>query len=137
MLLINILTISIQINRLFFLKDIQHIISQRDNRKAYSFEYLDIDAYNSFIQTTKIPKFATLSYFEDCDRLHIFVHDKKIISRCVWDGEEVSLHHKKKVIENMLTWWIQNNHSQFEQRQLSYEDGIVFSEAIKDVTTKE
>ena len=129
-MLFYILALSFQINSIFLVKDVQHLMKQRvENTNKISIRYGNLQEYDAVIISTKIPKHAILCY--ESDRLHIFLHDKKAICRCIWDGI-INYNEKKHIMKNMLSWWIQNN-SQLDQRVVNYEDSIVFSQVIKEI----
>lgn len=123
------LSSSLQINRMFSADQVQHILQKRLPKRGF---YIvgDLEGYNSMIKSVAIPKYAIASY--ESNRLHFFyVHDKKSICYCVWDGQ-VRFDEKKEIMENVLMWWKEATNSCFD-RLINYEDGQIFTELIQDL----
>lgn len=122
---------SLQINRPFSLHQVQHILQERlPKPKLFYIAYGDLEGYTGMIQATGIPKHAIVSY--ESNRLHLFVHDKERICRCVWDGQ-VRFDEKKEIMKNMFVWWKETTNSYFDHRLVDYEDGLAFTETIQDL----
>ena len=128
-MLFYVFTLSLQINRMFPLQDVEHLLIKRLSEPRFRVEYGDLQGFDAMIQPTKIHKHAILSY--ESNRLHFFLHDEERICRCIWDGI-VRYDEKKDIMKNMLSWWIQR-HSQLNQRLVSYEDGVIFAEVTKEM----
>ena len=125
-----VLTLSLQINRMFPVHDVQHLLQERASKSNVIYtEFGDLKGYDCMIHSTRIPTHAILSY--ESDKLHIFLHDEERISRCVWDGT-VRFDEKKDILKNMLTWWTKK-HPMLDQRLINYEDGVVFAETLKEL----
>ena len=129
-MLFCVFTLSLQINHMFPLQDVEHLLIKRlSEPKFFRLEYGDLKGFDAMVQSTKMPKHAILSY--ESNRLHFFLHDEERICRCVWDGI-VRYDEKKDIMKHMLSWWIQR-HSQLDQRLVSYEDGVIFAEVAKEM----
>ena len=125
------LSSSLQINRLFTLDQVQHILRERlPKPKLFFIAYGDLQGYKGMIEATSIPKHAIVSY--EADRLHLFVHDKERICRCVWDGQ-VRFDEKKEIMKNVFMWWQETTNSCLDHRLVDYEDGLAFTETMEDL----
>ena len=123
------LSSSLQINRLFSIDQVQHILRERlPKPKSFYIAYGDLEGYKSVIETTA--RHAIVSY--ESNRLHLFVHDKKRVCRCVWDGE-VRFDEKKEIMKDMFMWWQETTNTRFDHRLVDYEDGLAFTEIIEDL----
>ena len=65
--------------------------------------------------------------------MHVFIHDRECISKCMWDGH-VSYDDKKEIVSNMMQWWVADaNHTLRTHRLVSYEDGLVVNEVVHEL----
>ena len=118
---------AIQINRLFDLPDVIHLVKARTPPpKVNQVAYGDLKGY--FV-STKMPTHAVLSF--ESNRIHLFLHDNKSIRRCVWDGS-VTFDDKKEIMYNMMTWWNENR-TCFDHMLINYEDGEVFTDVKRQI----
>ena len=125
------LTLGIQINRLFPLDDVMHlVIARTPPPKTTRIEYGDLKGYDTMITSTKMPTHAVLSF--EANRIHLFLHDNEFVRRCVWDGP-VTFDEKKDILYNMITWWKDSNHTCLDQNLVNYEDGVVFTDVISEI----
>lgn len=132
MLSLYLLTLCVQINRMFPLEDVMHLVAARTPPpKITRIGYGDIAGYGAAFVPTKLPEYAILSF--ESNRMHLFLHDHDLVYRCVWDGP-VTFDDKKEIVSDMMTWWCSYpNHVQFDHRLTSHEDGVVFTDALHDL----
>jgi hypothetical protein len=122
---------SLQINRMFAIGEVKHLLRHRLPRpKVCQIDYDNLFQYKHIIQSTKLPTHVNICY--ESNRLHLFLHDEERICRCVWDGK-VRFKEKKIILKNMLMWWQDNDNSMLDQRLLDYEDCLAFVEIIQDM----
>ena len=121
--------LAVQVNRLFPLKDVLHLVRPRLPR-YYRIEYGNFKEYDAMVVSSKAPEHTIVSL--ESNRLHVFLHDHTCIRRCVWDGD-VSFDDKKDIVRNMMTWWAGANHTQFTHKLVSYEDGVVFTDITREL----
>ena len=120
---------SLQINRMFLLQDVMHIIQSRTNTpKITLLQDIPIETLKSKVYTTKRPKFVIVSL--KSDKLHMFLHDYEYISRCIW-GDVMQFEEKKEIIRNMLQWW-DKEYTAFDANMVNYEDKLAYIEVIQD-----
>lgn len=132
MLLINLVILSLQINQQFNIKDVEQLIFSRSTKKYQHFTRIyttDITVVVGKIISTKAPKFAIISM--ESNRMHFFLHDNKILYKCMWDGI-VRTDDKKEILINMMNWWEKQNTTSFVSRIVDYEDGCIFADIIKE-----
>lgn len=128
-MLFHLLAFGLQINRMFPLNDVMHIVARRT--VPLRTEYGDFEGYDGMVVSVKIPTHAIVSL--ESDRMHLFLHDEERVCRCVWDGS-VTFDDKKEVVTDMMKWWgNESNRSLLDHRLISYEDGCVFTEVIEEL----
>ena len=135
MILINLIILSLQINQHFNIKDVEQLILSRSTKKYQFFTRIyttDITAVVGKIVLTKAPKFAIISM--ESNRLHLFLHDNKILYNCIWDGI-VRIDEKKEILLNTMNWWEKQNKTTFASRITDYEDGCIFADILKERET--
>lgn len=129
MILFQILTVGLQINSMFPLHDVMHIVAKRT--VPLRTEYGDFDGYDGMVLSAKIPTHAIVSLVSD--RIHFFLHDEKRVCRCMWDGS-ITFDDKKDVVMDMMKWWTnKSNRLLLDHRLINYEDGCVFTEVIEEL----
>lgn len=132
MLLHLLILSSLQINRMFLLQDVIHIIQSRTNTpKITLLQDISIETLKSEVHTTKPPKFVIVSL--KSDKLHMFLHDYEYISRCVW-GDVMQFKEKKEIILNMLQWW-DKEYTAFDANIVNYEDKLAYIEVLQDLSS--
>ena len=116
-----------QINRMFPIQDVIPLIRARSPppERRTILEQDDLARLSAKIVSTKTPRRAVVSI--KSDRMHIFLHDKKQIRRCVWDGV-LSFDDKKKIVSYMLQWHRAAGDDQFEYALSNTEDQQIFAE---------
>lgn len=134
---LHIFTLCLQINRIFPIHDVQHLINARTPPpRVYRIEYGDLVGYDAMILVpTKLPTTAILS--TEASRMHLFLHDSNRFRRCVWEGH-VTVDEKKEIITNMLQWLTTNNQTNYalDHRFCDYEDGTIFTEVVDEMGLK-
>mgnify|MGYP001158769489 CR=1 FL=1 len=116
-----------QINKMFGLNDINHIIKQRVSPVGF-LRFSRKELMSKSLVPTKIPKSAILSL--ENSRLHIFTYDSECVRRCLWDGH-VTYDNKKIIVNNMLKWLNETGRS-YDYYIFDHEDGCVFSDVIEE-----
>ena len=133
MLPVALLTMSYQINSVFLIDDVHHIISERLPKvEVKRIGFGDIAGYYSMARvSTKQPRYA-FSCIES-NRIHYFLHDGDRFRLCVWD-DHVSFDDKIAIVRKMVMW-IQKETGgiHLEHLLFDYEDGVVFSDVLIDV----
>lgn len=129
-MLIYLLTLSFQINRMFPITDVMHLVEAKTPNPKIIYVEGNIVDFKSMITSANIPTHATLSY--KSDRIHIFVHDCNCITRCIWEGN-ISFDEKKEIVNNMIKWWFNGNNKLFNHRLVKYEDGLIFTEVLEEL----
>jgi hypothetical protein len=120
----------LQINRVFLLRDVIDILHQRTQKpKITLHKDLPFQTLKSNIISTKQSNFVIVSM--ESNKLHIFLHDYKHISRCAWDGN-ILFNQKKEILQNMLLWWHQQ-HSVFHNKIIDHEDRLAYSDIVHDL----
>ena len=120
---------SLQINRMFTLQDVKHLVRARIDIRKKRIEYGDFPKFDLVLVPSKIPKDVILCL--ESDRMHIFLHDWERIRSCVWDGN-VTFDDKKEIVCNMMQWLNKTTY-RFDHLLYDIEDGIVFSEVVDEL----
>lgn len=130
-MLIHLLTLSLQINSLFHISEITQLLKPRFSSNKIITVYGDTFGFDAMIVSSKLPTHAILSF--ESNRMHIFIHDCECITNCIWDGN-VIFDEKKQIINNMMEWWYNGTDNKlFNHRVVKYEDGLVFTEVLKEL----
>lgn len=135
MLALPLLALSLQINRIFPIKDMQHLINARTRPpRVHKVEYGDLVGYDAMVAVpTKLPTKAILSI--EADRMHLFLHDSTRFRRCVWEGH-VTIDEKKEIMTHMLEWFTTSNTTSVDYLFYDYEDGMLFAEVVDELDLK-
>ena len=131
MLVVAIFVAAIQVNRIFPIDDVMHLVRGRTVPPNIESLKENPSAAKAMIVPTAQPRRAILSL--KSSRMHLFLHDCTRFRRCVWDGD-VSYDDKKEIVSNMIRWL---NQTEFQTEHLFFddEDELVFSEVIDDLAT--
>lgn len=125
-------TTSHQINKVFPLTDVAHLVAARVSRLQPKLAYGNLtaytNAYHSAIVPTKMTQHVIVSL--KSDKMHFFLHDNLRIRRCVWDGC-VSIDEKKSIVCNMAFWLTHNTKFATDHFLYDFEDGSVFTDILK------
>lgn len=140
MFIINLFYFSLQINKLFPINDVQHIVNSRSKQpKWINFENLDINKPLQYRLTvsTKLPTHAILSL--KSKKLHMFLHNGDKICRCIWDGN-VSFNDKRKIVKNMVKWVKNTQYKKYMIKNIQnveyikdIEDQIIFIDVFNEL----
>ena len=120
---------SLQINRLFAISDVQNLIDARTEFVRSTRIYGHIGP--SFIGTavpTRKAKHAVVSY--EAQRIHLFLHDGQQFRRCVWHGH-VTYDEKIEIVRNMMVWFNKTTDLACSHLIVDHEDGTVFTDISK------
>ena len=123
------LCLSLQINRLFAISDVQNLIDARTEFMRSTRIYGHIGP--SFIGTavpTRKAKHAVVSY--EAQRIHLFLHDGQQFRRCVWHGH-VTYDEKIEIVRNMMVWFNETTELPCSHLIVDHEDGTVFTDISK------
>ena len=120
-----LVALALQINRVFPIEDVQHLIDARAPPPQVTFVRGDLVGYRALVVPTRIPDTATVSM--EASRLHL--HDPETFRRCVWDGA-VSYDEKKEIVAHMLQWRIATNQTELDHHLCDHEDGSVFADVM-------
>ncbi len=131
MLVAVIFIAAIQVNRIFPIDDVMHLIRGRTVPPQIKTLQESPSAAKAMVVPTAQPRRAILSL--KSSKMHMFLHDCTRFRRCVWDGD-VSYDDKKEIVSNMIRWL---NRTEFQTEYLFFddEDELVFSEVIHDLAT--
>ena len=124
------LCVSLQINRLFAISDVQNLIDARTEFVRSKRMYGHIGP--SFIGTavpTRKAKHAVVSY--EAQRIHIFLHDGQQFRRCVWHGH-VTYDEKVEIVRHMMVWFNETTALPSSHLIVDHEDGTVFTDVLKE-----
>lgn len=129
MLVVAILVTATQVNRIFPIDDVMHLVRGRTVPSKIEILKENNPTAKAMIVPTAQPRRAILSL--KSSRIHLFLHDCTRFRRCVWDGD-MSYDDKKEIVTNMIRWL---NQTEFQTEHLfsDDEDELVFSEAIDDL----
>jgi hypothetical protein len=133
MLPVTLLTISYQINCMFPIEDVHHIIANRlPKLKVKRIGFGDIAGYDSIVGiSTQQPRYA-FSCIES-NRIHYFLHDGDRFRLCVWDHHNVSFDDKVAIVRNMVQWVQKETGGiHLEHLLFDYEDGVVFTDVLTE-----
>lgn len=128
-MLFHIFLLSLQINSLFRISDVKHIIQSKYPAPKINNIYKDLKNLDDMIISTKLSTYAILSY--DSNKLHIFFLNSNCITNCLWDDKLV-IEQKKKIINNMLEWWYNGTNKICDFNLKKDDDIIAFNEVILD-----
>lgn len=128
-MLFHIFLLSLQINSLFRISDVKHIIQSKYPAPKINNIYKDLKNLDDMIISTKLSTHAILSY--DSNKLHIFFLNSNCITNCLWDDNLV-IEQKKKIINNMMMWWHNGTHKIFDFTLTKDDDITAFNEVLLD-----
>ena len=133
-LAIHVLCVAMQINKMFPIGDIYHLVKPRLTPPIVKRAYGDLEGYRAMVTPTKKISHACLCI--ESARMHFFLHDGERFRRCVWDGC-VSFDDKKEIVLNMMNWMVKTEHANLDYLLHAHEDGLVFNEVVAMLRSKE
>ena len=123
------LCLSLQINRLFAISDVQNLIDARTEfvRSTRTYGHIGPSFIGTAVPTRKA-KHAVVSY--EAQRIHLFLHDGQQFRRCVWHGH-VTYDEKIEIVRNMMVWFNETTELPCSHLIVDHEDGTVFTDISK------
>ena len=128
MLSIHMLCVSLQINRMFQMQEIKHLVLPRLPPPKVRIEYGDFKGYTGMVVPTQ-PEHVVLCM--EANRMHFFLHDYERVRVCLWD-KGVTYDEKKEIVLNMMQW-LQESEYSFDHLLLDHEDGFIFTEVCNQL----
>lgn len=122
------LCVSLQINRLFGISDVQNLIDARTDsvRSVRIYGHIGPSFIGTAVPTRKA-KHAVVSY--EAQRFHIFLHDGQQFRQCVWHGH-VTYDEKIEIVRHMMMWFNKTTDLSCSHLMVDYEDGTVFTDVL-------
>ena len=125
MLIIHLLYITFQINKIFPVNDIYHLVKPRLHSPKIRYLNGDLQEYRSIISPTQ--NITHVCVCMESTRMHFFLHDGIRFYNCAWEGK-VSYEDKKKIVFNMKKWIVKTDYINLENIPYTHEDSIIFNE---------
>jgi hypothetical protein len=122
---------SLQINRMFQIEEINHLVIPRLSHPKVRIEYGDVKGYDGMVVPTKRPEHVVLCM--ESSRMHFFLHDYERVRVCLWD-KGVTYDEKKEIVLNMMQW-LQEFEYSFDHLLLDHEDGCIFTEVSNELAS--
>jgi hypothetical protein len=132
MFAIHLLCVTVQINRMFAIDDIYHLVKPRLSPPKITRAFGDLEGY---AMTTPTRKISHACLCMESARMHFFLHDGERFRNCLWDGF-VTYDDKKEIVVNMMKWIVKIDHVNLDYLLHAYEDGVIFNEVTTELQLK-